>query len=82
MTQARRVCGGDILEAMSFIQEHAELDVGHTALNEVMMSKLLGQLPQYAPYLASIGARALDIYLRFMADCVERARLMLRAAAA
>lgn len=82
MAQAQRVCGADILEAMSFVKEHAELDVGHTALNEVMLDKLLRQLPQYAPYIASIGARALDIYLRFMADCVDRSRLMLRAAAA
>ncbi len=82
MAQARRVCGDDILEAMSFVQEHAELDVGHTALNEVMLAKLLSQVPDHASFIASTGARALDIYLRFMADCVERSRRMLHAAAA
>lgn len=82
MEQARRVCGEDIMDAMSFVKEHAELDVGHTALNELMLGRLLSQVPEQAPLIARTGARALDIYLRFMTDCVERSQQLLRSAAA
>ncbi|MCY1023715.1 hypothetical protein [Pyxidicoccus sp. MSG2] len=82
MDQAKRVLGEDIMEAMSFVKEHAEIDVGHTALNEYMLGKLLGQVPEAAPIVGRTGARALDIYLNFMADCVERAEQLLKSAAA
>ena len=82
MEQARRVCGDDIMEAISFVKEHTEIDVGHTALNEVMLGKLLSQVPEKAPIIGKTGAQALDIYLRFMEDCVERAGQMVKAAAA
>jgi hypothetical protein len=82
MEQAKRVLGEDIMEAMSFVKEHAELDVGHTALNEVMLGKLLTQVPEKASIIGKTGARALDIYLNFMSDCVERAEQMLKSAAA
>lgn len=82
MEQARRVLGDDIMEAMSFVKEHAEIDVGHTALNEHMLGKLLSQVPEKAEVVGKTGARALEIYLNFMADCVERAGKMVKAAAA
>ncbi|MFY2561830.1 hypothetical protein ACN469_29810 [Corallococcus terminator] len=82
MEQAKRVCGEDIMEAMSFVKEHAEIDVGHTALNEVMLGKLLTQVPEKAEVIGKTGAQALDIYLRFMGDCVERAQGLLKPAAA
>ncbi|QSQ15366.1 hypothetical protein [Myxococcus landrumensis] len=82
MEQAKRVCGEDIMEAMSFVKEHAELDVGHTALNEVMLGKLLTQVPEKTEVIGKTGAQALDIYLRFMGDCVERAQKMMKPAAA
>ncbi|MCP3060289.1 hypothetical protein LXT21_16015 [Myxococcus sp. K38C18041901] len=82
MEQAKRVCGEDIMEAMSFVKEHAELDVGHTALNEVMLGKLLDQVPEKTAVIGKTGAQALDIYLRFMGDCVERAQQMIKPAAA
>lgn len=82
MEQARRVLGDNIMDAMSFVKEHAEIDVGHTALNEVMLGKLLSQVPEKAEVVGKTGARALEIYLNFMADCVERAGQMTKAAAA
>jgi hypothetical protein len=56
--------------------------VGHTALNEVMLGKLLTQVPEKASIIGKTGARALDIYLNFLSDCVERAEQMLKSAAA
>jgi hypothetical protein len=82
MEQAKRVLGDNIMDAMSFVKEHAEIDVGHTALNEVMLGKLLSQVPEKAEVVGKTGARALEIYLNFMADCVERAGQMTKAAAA
>ncbi|QSQ26501.1 hypothetical protein JY651_16900 [Pyxidicoccus parkwayensis] len=82
MAQAKRVLGDDIMEAMSFVKEHAEIDVGHTALNEYMLGKLLGQVPEKAAIIGRTGARALEIYLNFMADCVAHAEQMLKSAAA
>ncbi|QDE68615.1 hypothetical protein BHS07_17600 [Myxococcus xanthus] len=82
LEQAKRVCGEEILQGMSFLKEHTEIDVGHTALNEVMLNKLLSQVPDKAPIIAKTGASALDIYLRFMGDCVERAGKLVQSAAA
>ncbi|WP_164020033.1 hypothetical protein [Pyxidicoccus trucidator] len=82
MEQARRVLGDDIMEALSFLKEHAEIDVGHTALNEVMLGKLLTQVPEKAEIIGQTGARALDIYLNHMAICVELSQKMLKSAAA
>lgn len=82
MAQARRVLGADIMKAMTFLKEHAEIDVGHTALNELMLDKLLTQVPEMAPTIAATGARALEIYLDFLSDCVERAASMVKPAAA
>ncbi|WP_044890430.1 hypothetical protein [Myxococcus hansupus] len=82
LEQAKRVCGEEILEGMSFLKEHTEIDVGHTALNEVMLGKLLSQVPDKAPIIGKTGADALDIYLRFLGDCVDRAGKLAQPAAA
>ncbi|MBZ4418565.1 hypothetical protein [Myxococcus sp. RHSTA-1-4] len=82
MEQAKRVLGDNIMDSMSFVKEHAELDVGHTALNELMLGKLLSQTPEKADVIGKTGAKALNIYLNFMADCVERAGQMMKSAAA
>ncbi|CAM4031917.1 hypothetical protein HRD49_05130 [Corallococcus exiguus] len=80
--QCKAVLGPDVMNSLSFIKEHVELDVGHTALNEVMLNKLLGQKPEHAATIAKTGARALDIYLRFYGDCMAKARQILQAATA
>ena len=80
--QCKRVLGDDVMNSLTFIKEHVELDVGHTALNEVMLNKLLGQAPEHAVTIGKTGARALDIYLRFYGDCMEKAKRMMQVAAA
>jgi hypothetical protein len=71
LEQVERVLGGEHLAGLSVLKEHVEQDVGHTALNQRMMEDLLAVMPESAPELGEIGARALDIYLRFLADCLE-----------
>lgn len=67
----RRVLGADILSEMSFISEHSELDVGHTAMNEAELDRFLAERPEVGPALAELGGRALHIYLDFLDECVE-----------
>ncbi|RYZ38334.1 MAG: hypothetical protein EOO71_24370 [Myxococcaceae bacterium] len=80
--QCKRVLGDDVMNSLTFIKEHVELDVGHTALNEVMLNKLLSSKPEHAVIIGKTGARALDIYLRFYGDCMEKAKKMLQVATA
>jgi pyrroloquinoline quinone (PQQ) biosynthesis protein C len=68
-----RVLGRETLEGLSFLKEHVQLDVGHTALNTRLMEELLQLMPENARMLAELGAQALDIYLRFLGDCMHSA---------
>ncbi|QSQ23276.1 hypothetical protein JY651_50790 [Pyxidicoccus parkwayensis] len=74
LAHVKKVLGQGTLDKLTFLREHAEVDVGHTALNETMMEQLLRTNPEVAPRLASFGARGLDCYLRFLADCLSRSQ--------
>lgn len=67
----RAALGEEVLASMSFIGEHAALDVGHTAMNEAELDRLLAEHPQLGEPLARIGSEALGIYLDFLGDCVD-----------
>ena len=71
LAQVARVLGREAMEQLSFLNEHAAVDVGHTALNERMLEEILLQHPAQARRLADIGARGLDCYLRFLGDCLS-----------
>ncbi len=73
----RAALGEDVLASMSFIADHTALDVGHTAMNEAELDRLLAEHPQYGEPLAGVGSRALDIYLDFLGDCVESGDMLL-----
>jgi hypothetical protein len=70
-----RIIGKDILQGLSFLQDHVELDVGHKKFNRIQMSKLLDEQPEFLPSLASAGSNALNAYAMFLDDCVTMARL-------
>lgn len=70
----KRVLGDDVLAGMSFLTEHAALDVGHTAFNERLMNRLLEQRPEAAARLAQIGSDALGIYIAFFGECLATAQ--------
>ncbi|WP_224248125.1 hypothetical protein [Hyalangium gracile] len=74
LEQVTRVLGRDAMEQLSFLNEHAAVDVGHTALNERMMEEALAPQPERARRLAAIGSRGLDCYLRFLGDCLSASR--------
>lgn len=71
LEQVTRVLGQETRDMLTFLNEHAAVDVGHTALNERMMEEVLTTRPQDAQRLASVGARGLDCYLRFLDDCLR-----------
>jgi hypothetical protein len=79
MQAFERKLGKDVISRLSFLSEHAELDVGHTKLNRKMLGRLLAARPEELPRMVEIGSRALRAYVRFMSDCLEVA---LREAAA
>jgi pyrroloquinoline quinone (PQQ) biosynthesis protein C len=59
------------MDELTFLTEHAEVDVGHTALNERMMKQVLRTRPEDGRRLAAFGARGLDCYLRLLGDCLR-----------
>ncbi|RKG92101.1 hypothetical protein [Corallococcus terminator] len=74
LANVRAVLGQRTLDTLTFLREHAEVDVGHTALNERMMEDLLRTHPDEGPRLAAYGTRGLDCYLRFLGDCMRAAQ--------
>ncbi|GHH03896.1 hypothetical protein [Comamonas sp. JC664] len=82
LDNVKHVLGQETLERLTFLTEHAEVDVGHTALNERMLTEVLRANPEAGPRLAAYGARGLDCYLRFLADCLSASRESLHALSA
>jgi hypothetical protein len=63
--------GGDILKCLSFIEDHVELDVGHTQLNLRQLKHLLQHHPDFLGSLVSYGQAALEAYAGFMDECMS-----------
>jgi hypothetical protein len=68
------VLGREVLEGLSFLREHVELDVGHTHFNRRRMAALLEERPEVAAAMERAGTEALDAYAAFLSDCLEAAR--------
>lgn len=58
---------------LTFITEHVNLDVSHTAFNERQLQKILVEHPGHVDQLAAAGGRALECYVSFMAACLKLA---------
>ena len=81
LKQLERVLGGAVVACCSFLTEHVALDVGHTALNQRMLERLIVARPEALPALVRTGERALEAYLGFLFECLERSREWLRSRA-
>lgn len=57
----------------SFLAEHVELDMGHTAFNERQLGLLLEEDDADLVPLVETGQQALRCYLEFVAECIELA---------
>ncbi|HEX4336870.1 MAG TPA: hypothetical protein VH062_13215 [Polyangiaceae bacterium] len=69
-----KVGGKDILAGLSFIEEHAAIDVGHTLFNELELERILSEDAGRVEPLARAGAAALDAYAGFLIDSMARAK--------
>ncbi len=65
--------GAEILEGLSFLQDHVALDAGHTHFNRLQLSRLLDQRPDFLAALVTAGSAALDAYVMFLDDCFKLA---------
>jgi hypothetical protein len=65
--------GRDIVHGLSFLEEHVEVDAGHTKFNAAELARLLERHPNFVDPLIAAGSRALDAYATFLGDCAERA---------
>lgn len=63
--------GPEIKDCMSFVEEHAALDVGHSKFNASQLENLLARHPEFLETLVRTGAEALDTYANFLDDCVR-----------
>ncbi|MEN9577235.1 MAG: hypothetical protein RJA70_244 [Pseudomonadota bacterium] len=66
--------GKEVVAALSFLNEHIAVDVGHTALNNKLMERLLKQQPEALAKMIETGTAALAIYLDFFGECWGLAR--------
>ncbi len=66
--------GDDIVSGLSFIAEHAALDVGHTHTNTRMLDQLLAIRPDAGKEVGDAGSAGLNIYLDFLGECYDAAR--------
>lgn len=69
--RSTRVLGDPILEGLSFLRDHVTLDVGHTHLNRVQLSRLLEEHPDFLLCLVAAGSDVLDAYAAFLDDCLR-----------
>jgi hypothetical protein len=61
----------EILDSLSFLREHVELDVGNTHFNRIQLNQLLMDNPAYVRPLVAAGSAALDAYAVFLGDCLS-----------
>lgn len=62
------VLGDEVLKGLTFLCDHAELDVGHTKYNRLALAAFLADNPDALSALTQYGARALDTYGGIMRD--------------
>jgi hypothetical protein len=68
--QCERVLGADVLDCLSFIDEHIALDVEHTQFNVRQLQRVLGDHPECAEPFVRAGSQVLRAYATFMHECL------------
>ncbi|PCC69515.1 hypothetical protein SAMN02745121_06322 [Nannocystis exedens] len=65
--------GDEVKRCLSFVQDHVELDVGHTKFNARKLDQFLRQRPGALDDLVATGSEALAAYDQFLADALALA---------
>ncbi len=77
MSAIADVCGAELVQHLSFFNEHLELGAGHAEFNRLQMQAFLSEHPDALVEFVRVGALALDSYGEFLDDCwawaIERA---------
>ncbi len=76
LENARALLGADVIEDLSFLDDHITLDVGHTKFNRRQLAAFLEERPDAIDALVEAGSRALEAYRDFLAHCVDVAAPM------
>lgn len=71
MQQVKRLLGEEVAGLLTFLDEHIAVDVGHTLLNERMLTEAISRAPDHGRLYAETGARAMNTYIRFLGDCLH-----------
>ena len=72
LSNVSRVLGREALEGLGYLREHIHLEPSTTPQAR-MLEELLQAMPEQARTLAEYGSEALDLYLRFLGDCLNSA---------
>jgi hypothetical protein len=71
LQNARALLGDDVIEDLSFLDDHITLDVGHSKFNRRQLTAFLDERPDAVDALVAAGSRALDAYRDFLTHCVN-----------
>ena len=72
LEQCVRVLGADIMDCLTFVDEHVTLDGGHTKVHQRQLDRVLDGHPEFIEPLVEAGWRALMAYATFLRECVEQ----------
>lgn len=78
----RERLGQSVVDALTFLTEHVDLDEGHTAFNDRLLAEVLKARPDALPQLADTGVRVLEIYAGVVQECLEFASGLVKSQAA
>ncbi len=73
MGNVATVCGPERLKDLSFLEDHIEIDAGHTVFNRRQLDALLQERPSMLDGLVSAGSAALEAHAMFIDDCATGA---------
>jgi hypothetical protein len=68
------ILGPSIVQGLSFIKEHMEIDVAHTRFNKQHLGEILASRPEFLMPLVQAGEKALIAYKAFIADVLHLAK--------
>lgn len=75
LNQTFKILGKDIKECLSFVDEHAKIDVAHTNFNRKVISNFITLHPETVDELIDAGKKALKAYGDFLSYCYQQAKV-------
>lgn len=74
INHAVAILGKDFKESLSFIDEHAAIDVAHTDFNRKVISNFIDSYPETTNQLVNAGTKALKSYSDFITTCLTKSK--------